>query len=365
VTAIARLQSVRYLVLATLTVAAYAIELAVVHHWGARIPARTLGAAVTFDLAVVVPFAWWLFALRGGPRAGRRLLPVVVASLAGAALVAPSEGRALLVLLRAALVPLELFALVVTVRAIVGAVRLARTGADVAERLEHALTNALGDHAVARLLAAEGSAVFFALLGGRPAAGRLAGVDFTLREARAPAFTWGLVLAVVVESGVVHAVLGAAHPAAAWAMTGLGAYAVLWLVGQDRALSARTITVEEDRLVLRVGLRLTAHVPWPLVSGVSAVAWSTAPVRGGAHADVARPAEANLLVRFREPIVVTHAFGLRRRVSSVGIRVDDPEGLRSAIQLAAGLAPQGPASAARGSNVSGTVTSMQPPTGAG
>jgi len=327
-----RLAPARLVALAALTAAVYAIELVVVHRLDGRLPASTLGAVVTFDLALAVPFLWWLFGLRGQAGALRRLLPVVVASLAGAALVAPTGGRTLVWLLRMVLIPVELAAVVVTVRTVVGAVRLARSDADVAERLEDALTKALGDHTLARLLAAEASALFFAVLGGRRRAVGRPGESYTLHEARVPAVTWGLALVVVVESAVVHLLVAPAHPAIAWTLTGTGAYAILWLVGQDRALAARAITLDADHLVLRAGLRLTARIPWRLVSGVEGASWSTPRERSRGHADIARPGDANLVVRFREPVVVTRALGLRRRVSSVALCVDEPEGLRACIE---------------------------------
>ena len=87
--------------------------------------------------------------------------------------------------------------------------------------------------------------------------------------------------------------------------------------------------------MLRVGLRLAARVPWRLVSGVETVSWSTPRERRREHADVARPGDANLVIRFDEPVVVTRAFGLRRRASSVALCVDDPDGLRASIERAA------------------------------
>jgi hypothetical protein len=214
--------------------------------------------------------------------------------------------------------------------------KLPRDGArtpDFAERLDQALTRALGDHALAHILAAEVSAVCFAVLGGRLEAGAPRGVAFTLNAARNPGFTWGLVLVTVIESGLLHVLFRAAHPALAWTTTGLGAFAILWLVGQDRALSARAISVVADGLVLRAGLRLSAAIPWPLVATATAAAWSTEPPRKG-HLDVARPAAPNLVIRLREPVRVTGVLGLRRRVSSVGLSVDDPEGLCRAVEAA-------------------------------
>jgi len=327
-----RLTTARLGTLLALTASVYGIELAVVHGVGAAMPASCLAAAVTFGLVVAVPLFWWFVALRGTRSGIRRVLSLVVASLAGAALVVPRDGRALVSLVRLAVVPLEIGVLVVTVRAVMGAMRLGRTGADVAERLDEALTGALGDNVVAHVLAAEASAVLFAVVGGSRGGGESPGRVFTAYDARVPAFTWGLALAIVVETFVMHLLVGAAHPRVAWALTGLGAYALVWVVGQHRAVGARAIALEEEHLVLRAGLRLTARVPWSLVQGADAVSSAMAPARRGAgDLDVARPAEPNVVVRLREPVIGTGAFGVRRRVARVAMCVDEPERLVTAI----------------------------------
>jgi hypothetical protein len=232
-------------------------------------------------------------------------LAVLALTLGGAALVAPPEARTLAM----------------------GARDAHRGATDIAERLDEALVGALGDHAASHLLAAEASAVLFALAGSRAVPGGGAARTFTLNEARAPALVGGLLVATAVESAVLHMLLHATHPALAWVLTILGAYGALWLVGHDRATGARVIAVEAEHLVLRAGLRLGARVPWTVIEGAAETASLDEETL-----DVARPiAEANVVVRLREPIVVTVAFGLRKRVRSVGLRVDDPRGLCAAI----------------------------------
>jgi len=340
----ARYISPRIAALAAMTAAVYLIEVAVVQRLAVRIPARELTAVVMFDLVVAVPLAWWVFVLRHAPGSGRRVLPIVLASLAGAALVVPADGRTMVSYARVAVVPIELIALVAAVRTIARAASTARTSADLAERIDEALTRALGDHIAAHLVAAKATAVAYAMLGARrgavarvamtsmksPAAGAL----FTLETARAPALTWGLSLVTLIESLVVHALPGAAHPVVAWTTSAIGGYAVLWLVGQDRATSARAISIEPDHLVLHAGLRLTARVAWSLVASAEVVSWDARPARASGYLDATRPVDPNIVIGFRAPVVITGAFGVRRSVRRVGLCVDDPEGLRAAIDAA-------------------------------
>lgn len=318
-----RLGQRRLAALALATLCIYAVELAVARVVPPSLPVR---AAMAFDLVVVVPAVWWLFGLRRVPGGARRLLTVVLASVTGAALVVPQIG----LLLRGLAAPIELVVVAAAALAVRRALR-ADTSADVADAWERALVATLGDHAVSRLLAAEASAVYHATLGFRRVGVARPGVSYTLAASRAPAFTYGLVLVTVLESIGMHVWLGTSHPVIAWTLAALGAYAVLWLVGQDRAIASRTIDLEPDALVLRAGLRLSARVPWSAIVGAEIISWTSPPEPRPGYLDAARPVEPSLVITFREPVVVTSMFGLRRSITVVGLAVDDPVGLRAAL----------------------------------
>jgi hypothetical protein len=55
-----------------------------------------------------------------------------------------------------------------------------------------------------------------------------------------PALLWGLSLAIVVETFVLHLVLVAAHPVLAWTSSAIGISSVLWLVVKALRRSPRT-----------------------------------------------------------------------------------------------------------------------------
>jgi hypothetical protein len=319
----ARLTSSRLSALALATLGIYAVELAVARVVPPSLPVR---AAMAFDLVIVVPAVWWFLGLRRIEGGARRLVTVALASVTGATLVVPQIG----LLLRALAAPLELALLAAAALAVRRALRASPT-TDVAEAWERALVSTVGDNALARIVAAEASAVYHATVGFRRVAVAVPGRVFTLAASRSPAFTYGLAFVTVVESIGLHAWLGAAHPLIAWMLTALGAYAILWLVGQDRAIVARAVEIDSDTLVLRAGLRLTARVRFAAVAAVEVVSWTSAPEPRPGYLDVARPVEPSLVITFREPVEVTGMLGLRRSVTAIGLGVDDPTGLRDAI----------------------------------
>lgn len=318
-----RLSLVRLTSLALATLAIYAVELGVAQAVPPSLPVRW---AMAFDLVVLVPAVWWVFGLRHVSNGGRRLVTVVLVSTTMTALIVPQIGA----LLRALAVPIELAVVAAAALAVRRAFRESPS-TDVSDAWERALVATVGDHAIARFLAAEASALYHATIGFRRVAGARPGIAYTLEASRAVAFTYGLVLVTVVESLATHVWLSTSAPVIAWTLSALGVYAILWLVGQDRAIRARTIDVEADALVLRAGLRLSARVPWSQIEGATLVSWSAPPEPRPGYLDAARPIEPTLLLTFREPVTVTAAFGIRRSVTAVGVGVDDAAGLRDVI----------------------------------
>jgi hypothetical protein len=260
------------------------------------------------------------------------LLPVVALSLIGARLVLPANHRSLVELARWMTAPLEIALVVGAARAVRRAMREARArgetdaGApDVAESLETSLRGALGA-GVARVVGAELATLYYALLARRrPVA---TGTRVVAQEsARSASLAWGFALVVAVEGVAMHLWLVTRHPAVAWTFTALGVYTLLWIAGQHRASALRPTVITDEALVVRAGLRLTARLARDEIADVSRLDWRTRPARTADYLDAARPGEPNVLLTLRAPATVTAALGLRRTVTRIGLRVDEPEAL--------------------------------------
>jgi hypothetical protein len=201
---------------------------------------------------------------------------------------------------------------------------------DAAERIEGAVCRVLGANVVARGLAAEITTVHYAFFARRRPVPPGAHV-VAQRAGRSPALAWGLALVIAVESAVLHLWLAPNHPALAWTLTALGIYSLLWIAGQVRALGSRESVIADDALVLRVGLQLTARLRREQIASAERLDWRTVPLRARDYLDAARPGEPNVLLTLRAPTAVTTALGLRRSVTRIGLRVDDPSGLLRAL----------------------------------
>jgi hypothetical protein len=318
--------------------AVYATALTIVRTTAFAERPDALAFGVAVDLTCLVPLAYWAAMVRRGGAARTSLVPVVALSVLGATLVLPAEHRSFVGLARYAIVPLELVLVGYGVRGARRALRAARAlgDRDAAEALESGFVAALGDRIAPRILAAEIATVHYALFARAAAPGTAPqdrGAAFSQLGARSGATAWGFGLAIVVETVVLHLWLARSYPAAAWGSTALGAYSLLWLAGHHRAVGLRHVVLAGDTLALRAGLRLTARVPLAAVAAVEELSWRTVPSPARGYLDAAQPAEPNVVVTLAEPTVVTGAFGLRRTVTRLGLRLDDAAGFVAAVRL--------------------------------
>lgn len=316
----------------------YAAAIAIVRSTAFAARPGVLAGGVAADLLVTVPALFWLLVIRPGHASWRSMLAVLALSVLGARLVLPTPYRGDVGLARFATAPIELALLgwaAVQVRRSLRRARAAGGGADIVETLERSLRAALGDRAPARVVAAEAATLYFGLGGGHGASYRPDEAEtFSHADGQSVALLWGISIAVAVETGVLHLVLHRSHPALAWIATALSAYSVLWLVGHHRAGSRRRSVLEPEALVLRVGLRLSARVPLDRIAGVERATWRTRPGRSRTWLDAARPQPANVLVRLRAPTAVSAALGMRRTVTGIALRVDEPERFMRALNAA-------------------------------
>lgn len=103
-------------------------------------------------------------------------------------------------------------------------------------------------------------------------------------------------------------------------------YALLWFLGDARALRNRASRIDGNMLRLQLGLRWAADVPLRLIESVET---GPAPL-GSLRLTVL--GSTNLVLRLRQPIEVSGLFGITRRSSTLAIQLDDPEGLAAALR---------------------------------
>jgi hypothetical protein len=290
---------------------------------GTTRPSLVAGAA-TLDLVLVAPAVAWGTLVRSGRLPRFALLPLAAAGLLLAVAMVPAEHASVLSWLRIAAVPLEaavLLALVLQAR------RAWRTSpspaaADFPARVRTSARRALGSRLAAEIVATELALLRYACRG----AGRDRRPDIPLTRGSGVELVYGaLALVLVAETVALHLLVALVSPATAWSLSALSSYALLWLLGDARALAARGIELGRRRVRVSLGLR------WELTFRPRDVlAVEVARPRAGSKPAglVLSPLGVpNVHVRLVRPLPARGAYGLRRTVSELWVRVEDPAAL--------------------------------------
>ena len=165
---------------------------------------------------------------------------------------------------------------------------------------------------------------------------------FPLQGGASASLLVGIGLALVVEGVALHFWIAPRHPAWAWAITGLNAATLVWLWRDYQARTMATLTLGDRDVVITVGNQLRCHVPRSAIASAESATWRSVPDPHMArdYVNSATPLEPNVMLTFEEPVVARLPFGIRKRLTRLGVRVGEPERLISEIATASARSPR-------------------------
>lgn len=301
----------------------YATALAVVgqlSHMEAR--AGAVAVALTLDLVVVVPLAFYLLVVRRRALPIVTLVPILVLSVLGASRVIPAGHQQMLRLLEALALPMEL-ALVGWIgwraaRALREACRDAT--ADPIEQLGHAAFELTRSRRVAAVIASEIAVFWYAIGSWRARAHAPVGAIAFSHHRRSghAGIVLAFILVLAVEGLAVHFLLLTWSALAAWIFTIGTAYGAMWLIADFRATMLRPILVRDESIVFRAGFRFTLQVPLARIAAIG----RERPQFGKESVNLTFLGTPTHWLTLSEPMVACGAYGFRRRVRAIGIEPD-------------------------------------------
>jgi hypothetical protein len=283
------------------------------------------------DLLVVVPLAFYLLAVRRTGWPARTLIPLFLFSLTGAAWVLPEQREMLKRLSEVLSIPAEI-GLVTWI-----AVRTARSlkstrGAgteDMLERLRQVAREILPVRGVAEAIAFEMAVIYFSLFAWRrrpqspPAAARV----FTYhRTSGYGALGFALLIMTLAEAIPVHLLVTRWSPRAAWLLTALAAYGLLWFLADYRATRLRPILLDAETLCIRTGLRWSVQIPRIHIAAIHRKAPKSEP-----FVRAALPFMTPLWIELTEPVTAQGPYGKLKTARWISVAVDDAKAFREAL----------------------------------
>jgi len=121
----------------------------------------------------------------------------------------------------------------------------------------------------------------------------------------------------LMEAALVHLALKL------WILTAVSVYGTICLTAFARSFKRRPVLVTKEELIVRAGLLWTVRIPREAVVCESP----------GTICDLRLPplAEPNVVLRLGKPVVAHGLYGRTRRVSTIGLSMDDPAAFRAAL----------------------------------
>lgn len=132
----------------------------------------------------------------------------------------------------------------------------------------------------------------------------------------------GIGLAAVAEALPVHLLVYRSHPWLAWALTAASLYAIVWLIRDARALSARPTRFGATALSIRIGSRLHVELPYDAIASVTPVRGEPPPRKSPGYLRATVLGDPTLILELDRPLRATGPYGWSREALRIGLAPD-------------------------------------------
>ena len=311
----------------------YAVAMMVTQQLSQHENADILSMAITLDMVVLVPLAFYFLIIRRRGYSIIRLAPIVILSLVLASLIVPKGHQQALHILEFIVLPLEFGLLGWIVWRATKALKQAghNTALDPLEQFRSAAFGLLKNDRAAGVFASEIGVIYYSLGAWRTKPHCPA--DFRSFTHHHRSGQGGLVFAFLVlmagEGFAVHLLLERWSSIAAWLFTLSTVYAAFGLFADFRATVLRPILIGEKGFKVRAGLRYSMEIPRSLVSEVS----HQKPDFGKENLSLKLMGPATHWIILSEPIEAEGPYGTRRLVRAIGLEPDDGAGFEQSILI--------------------------------
>ena len=257
------------------------------------------------------------------------VIPVLLLSFVGAGLVLPEGQQRFLQWATYLAGPLELFLIAFVLTKVYQARRRfkEKPSLDIYEQLRQTLRELIPARGVAHAAAFEVALLYYAFLSWRSTPSPLdQDTAFSYhRKSGYGALLCGAMIAGFVEMVGVHLLLRMWSETAAWILTGLSLYSLVWLLGAYRAAVLRPVLLTEEGLFLREGLTKEITVPFEKIAWVSPVGRRLPDRKTEGYLQVSALARPRFLLKLKEPVAASGVYGWEKKVDLIGIGIDEPD----------------------------------------
>jgi len=118
-----------------------------------------------------------------------------------------------------------------------------------------------------------------------------------------------------IETVGIHFLISRWNRTAAWVLTILSGYGLVWIVGLCQSIRLRPVLLDEEGLLLRLGLVWSLRVPYSAIAALHDGGW-------GHDAKVAPLGGPKTVIELHQPATLVYPFGITRQARRIGVAVD-------------------------------------------
>lgn len=289
--------------------------------------------AVTIDMAVVIPLVYFLLTRHTGiPRFS--VLPVTIAGVALASWLLPASGQQYVNGIKLFL-PITELSVVGFLAWKVAAMRksyrqIAGSENGFIENLHTLLLRELNNSRAASIFSTEISMFYYGIAGwGRsPEHSGPTAFSYHKKNGYQAIVTVFFFLAVVELVGM-HLLVALWSSTAAWVLSILSVYGLVFLFADRNAARKRPVVAGHEALYVRTGLRWRVAIPYANIARICA---GRANDKYPHHLSMALIGSENVTIELREAIIVTGLYGISRTCNRIGLSMDDKAAFIALVQ---------------------------------
>ncbi len=280
-----------------------------------------LPLAVLLDFALTLPFIYYFLVLRPKRQGILWAIPIAMVGIRLATTLLPTLPQILNWTIEAALVAFEIVVLVMLVRAVRKVLQEMRTSGQI-DFLDSVRAATAKSHPALRIAAEEITTFYYSFVGWRKKTPVGTSCFSYHRENSLGILLGVLGFLSLPEMAVVHYLVALWNPTAAWIMTGLGIYSLIWIAGLYQAARLRPMLLAEDHVAIRVSLLWNAIIPYGLIKTGERISSTN---ENPAALRLKLLGESNIRLTLNTPVTLHSVFGIRREATILDLVVDEPE----------------------------------------
>ena len=196
--------------------------------------------------------------------------------------------------------------------------------ADFIDRISDGLISIFGKNRFTKLIVTEASIFYYALLFGNKTNNIREGKSFSYHiRSGYGAIVSVFFFLIAIETFSLHLVLLRWSNTAAWILTSLSIYGIIFLFADFNAARRRPILVDDNTLYIRIGFRWQVCIP---ISNISRIEIGT-DTKGNDknYFKMVLIGSENVMIKLKTPVKASGLYGMSRTFSRLGLSIDNKE----------------------------------------